>query len=162
MKSFIIFLFWLLAVQFANAQISTNIGGLNIGQTNLYDGLKIIKNVDNDCLYYDSNNKIEVSANNFPFGGINWNDIIVSFENSLLVRVQLNAEGYPSTSSVNMFKKLNDAYLNKYKDYLVYSSPYAYMYKDDYVSVLLSFNEDDSSITITYTYEYTPKIGDGI
>lgn len=51
MKSFIIFLFGLLAVQFANAQISTNIGGLNIGQTNLYDGLKIIKNVDNDCLY---------------------------------------------------------------------------------------------------------------
>ncbi len=61
-----------------------------------------------------------------------------------------------------LFKDLNNAFLSKYEDFLVYSSATACMYKDEHVRILLSYDEAHSTITLTYTYEYKPKIGEGI
>lgn len=142
--------------------INKDINGLELGMTNLYDGVTLLKTIDKDCIYYKSNGKIDASAHNFPFAGINWDTIISSFENDQLVRLQMVANNYPPTQSGKLFGNLNNAFLSKYEDFLVYSEATAYMYEDEYVHVLLSYDEANSSITLTYTYKYKPKIGEGI
>ncbi len=51
-------------------RINKDINGLELGTTNLYDAVTLLKSFDKDCIYYESNGKIEASAHNFPFAGI--------------------------------------------------------------------------------------------
>lgn len=162
MRQLIIVLFVFFTFQVANAQLSTSIGNLKIGHTELVDGIKLLKSIDEESIYFESNGQILVNAHNFPFAGIKWSDIIASFKNSTLIRVQLNVDGFAPSESLNLFEKLNTAFLSKYNDYLVYSSASVYMYKDSYVEVLLSYDVKNNSITVTYTYKHKPQIGEGI
>lgn len=162
MRLFILSLLIFFFLPAVNAQISTNISGLEIGRTELVDGVRLLKSIDKETIYYESNGKIEVAAHNFTFAGIKWSNIIASFENGLLMRVQLNTDDYSSKQSLRVFEKLNDAFLSKYNKFLTYSSPSVYMYKDEYVRVMLSYDESCNSFTTTYTYEYKPQIGEGI
>ena len=162
MRKFIAAIILLLMPFVSFGRMNKDINGLELGTTNLYDAVTLLKSFDKDCIYYESNGKIEASAHNFPFAGINWDTIISSFENGQLVRLQMDANNYPLTQFGKLFKDLNNAFLSKYEDFLVYSSATACMYKDEHVRILLSYDEAHSTITLTYTYEYKPKIGEGI
>lgn len=162
MKNFIIAFFLLFIYQGVSAQINANISGLEIGHTGLYDGVTLLKSIDKETFYYESNDKIEVAAHNIPYAGINWSTIIASFKNGTLIRIQLMAEDYPSNQSCGMFEKLNEAFKAKYGNYLRYSSTDAYSYDDSNIGILLSYDKKENSFTLTYTYVYKPQIGDGI
>ena len=79
-----------------------------------------------------------------------------------MVRLQMDANNYPLTQFGKLFKDLYNASLSNYEDCPVYSTATACMYKDEHVRILLSYDEAHSTITLTYTYEYKPKIGEGI
>ena len=166
MRLFIISLLMLFALPVVNAQISANISGLQIGNTELADGVRLLKSIDDDSFYFESNNQVLVSAHNFLFAGVNWSNVIATFEKGILVKIQMDTDGLMPEKSLNIFEKLNSAFESKYKDCLVHtltdSSYNAYSYKDNYVSVLLSYDITNKTTGLSYTFIYKPQVGEGV
>ena len=166
MRRVIVTLIMLCALTLANAQISTNISGLEIGRTELADGVRLLKSLDDDSFYCESNSQILVSAQNFLFAGVNWSNVIAFFENGVLVKVQMDTDNLLPEQNIDIFEKLGRAYESKYKTFLVHTlsdSAYnAFSYKDNYVSVLLSYDKANKTTGLSYSYIYKPQVGEGI